>query len=220
LNIDIPKGVRLFSPLESKLISQIERTITDTFELWGYREIKTPYFEFFDVHKKGIGENIANKTFKVIDRYKGDILTLRADFTAQIARYYSSLKEKPVPYRIYYTGTVFRYKTPKGENFWENRQSGVELIGVNSLEADIEILLLAINSLQNLGLDNFQIDLSSVNILYDIKELLNLSEEEFKEFVSFVKNKEIFNLEKFVKQRNLDENLANFIINIPLYQFD
>ena len=218
MNIDIPKGVRVFSTKESSLISKVEDTIVGVFESFGYQEIKLPYFEYFDVHKKGIGENIANKTFRIIDRYKGEILTLRADFTAQIARYFSSLKTKQVPYRVYYKGTIFRYEIPKGENFWEKRQLGIELIGVNSINADIEVLAIAIEALKKLGIENFQIDLSSVKILYALKEILNLDDKDFSYFVDFVKNKEIFNLEKFVSDKNIDKTLKEFISNIPLYQ--
>lgn len=218
MNIDIPKGIRVFSPKESSLISNIENTITKTFESWGYQEIKLPYFEYFDVHKKGVGKNIANKTFRIIDRYKGEILSLRADFTAQIARYFSSLKHKQIPYRVYYQGTIFRYEIPKGEKFWEKRQSGIELIGLNSLQADIEVLSIAIEALKNLGIKNFQIDLSCVSILYALKEILNLNNEEFGSLVNFVKNKEIFNLEKFVLEKNIKKDLGEFISNIPLYQ--
>ncbi len=218
MNIDIPKGVRVFSLEESISLSTIEESITETFESWGYKEIKTPYFEYFDVHKKGVGKNISNKTFRIIDRHKGEILTLRADFTAQIARYFSSLKQKQIPYRVYYKGTIFRYETPKGENFWEKRQSGIELIGVNSLESDIEVLLVSIEALKKLGIENFQIDISSVSILYALKEILDLNEEKFNNLVNFVKNKEIFNLEKFVIEEKINKDLAEFITNIPLYQ--
>jgi len=220
VNIDIPKGTRAFSPLETYQIKNIENTISSVFESWGYERINLPTFEYYEVHKKGIGNTLSNKTFRLVDRYEGETLVLRADYTAQIARYVASLKQKEFPIRFYYNGYVYRYVVPKAENLWERRQIGVELIGSEKPEADAEIIAVANKSLKSLGIENFQIDLNNTAIFYALKEILSLSNEEFNEFMEFIKRKEIFNLKKFCQQKKIPESLKQFITGIPTYQGD
>ena len=156
MKIGIPDGVRVLNRKETFQINQIKEKIKDIFEKWGYEEIKLPYFEYFDVHEKGIGKSVSKKAFKIVDRTTGDILSLRADFTAQIARYFSSLKRKNIPKRYYYEGKVFRYETPKAGRLWEKLQMGIELIGVSHFEADAEVIAVASKALENLGIREFR----------------------------------------------------------------
>ena len=218
MNIGLPKGVKIFSSEETNLLRYIEDNISKTIEKWGYDKIYLPDFEYFEVHKKALGSNLENQTFRFVDRYEGEILTLRADFTAQIARYVASLREKEFPLRVYYNDDVFRYVPPKAENLWQLRQIGIELIGSNKLEADAEIIAVAINSLKSLGIDSFQIDLNTVSIFYAIKDILKLENKEFENLMKLIKNREFFNLKTFLKKFNINEDLKEFIENIPRYQ--
>jgi len=220
LNIGIPDGVRVYNRKETFQIKQIEENIANTFEKWGYEEITLPSFEYYDVHIKGLGKDISQKTFKLVDRTSGETLCLRADFTSQIARYFSSLKQKRLPKRYYYKGNIFRYLPPKAGNLWEIRQIGIELIGSNRLEADAEIIAITSKALKNLGIQNFQIDINNTKLFTAIKNTLSFSEETFKEFMEYIKNREIFNLEKFCQKEGIRGALKEFIINIPKYQGD
>ena len=220
MNIDIPSGTRTFSRAETFQINKILKEINHTFELWAYEEIKLPYFEYLSVHKKGLDEDVIGKSFKIVDRNTGEILCLRADFTAQIARYFSSLKRKSLPKRYYYTGTIFRYSQPKGENLWEKLQTGIELIGSDRLEADAEVIAVACQSLKNLGIDDFQIDINNTRLFSFIKDFAGFNEDEYKEFMGIIKKREIFSLKSFVSSKNIDKETAEFIINIPKYQGD
>lgn len=220
MNIDLPDGIRAFSIRESYNIDNLEKKISDIFKLWGYEKIILPTIEFYDVHKKGIGQEIANQTFRIVDRYKGDILTLRIDFTAQIARYIASLQKKEFPIRLFYTGNIFRYTIPKADNLWEKRQIGIEFIGVSEIEADAEILAVASQSLKSVEIKDYQIDINNVEIFSSLKEILNLDDMEFKIFMEYIKHREIYNLKKFCLNKNLDDKLKDFITNIPKYQGD
>ena len=220
MNIDIPSGTRTFSRVETFQINKILKDINRTFELWAYEEIKLPYFEYLNVHSKGLDEDVVGKSFKLVDRSTGEILCLRADFTAQIARYFSSLKRKTLPKRYYYTGTIFRYSQPKGENLWEKLQTGIELIGSERLEADAEVIAVACQSLKNLGIDDFQIDINNTRLFSFLKEYVDLNEKDYRLFMEIIKKREIFNLEKFISNKNIDKETAEFIINIPKFQGD
>ncbi len=218
--IDIPSGVRVYNPEEQKQISAIENTLASVFSLWGYDEIGLPYFEYYDVHKIALGENLEDKTFRFIDRYDGKTLVLRADFTAQIARYAASLKKIELPLKLYYRGTVFRYEPPKKNRLWEIKQAGIELIGSDKIEADAEIIAIAIGSMEELGIKDFQVDINNVAIFYEIKKILNLSDEKFKQFMSFIKRKELFSLKRFVDETKPPSALSDFILELPFYQGD
>ncbi len=218
MNIDLPAGVRTFSRAETYEIKQIIRKINNVFEQWAYEEIKLPFFEYLSVHSRGLDEEITGKSFKIVDRSSGEILTLRADFTAQIARYFSSLKKKELPKRYYYTGTIFRYSPPKGYNLWEKVQTGIELIGSNKVEADAEIIAVASQSLKSLGIENFQIDINNTQIFSFLKSYLNLSEEEHTEFMEFIRRREIYSLKEFVKRKGITGEIKKFITELPTYQ--
>ncbi|MDQ7056017.1 MAG: ATP phosphoribosyltransferase regulatory subunit [Persephonella sp.] len=218
MNIDLPAGVRTFSRAETFEIKQIIKKINNVFEQWAYEEIKLPLFEYLSVHSRGLDEGIISKSFKIVDRSSGDILTLRADFTAQIARYFSSLKKKELPKRYYYTGTIFRYSPPKGDNLWEKVQTGIELIGSNKIEADAEIIAVASQSLKDLGIEDFQIDINNTQIFNFLKGYLNLLEEEYAELMEFIRRREIYNLKKFVNSKGITGKIKKFITEIPAYQ--
>ncbi len=218
MNIGIPDGVRVFNRKETFQLNIIEKNIIEVFEKWGYEEISLPSFEYFSVHEKGLGRDISQKTFKLVDRASGEILSLRADFTSQIARYFSSLKRKQLPKRYLYRGNIFRYVPPKGGNLWEIKQVGIELIGSDRLEADAEIIAVASTAIKKLNIQDFQIDISNTKLFKNIKTFLSISEEEFETFMLYIKNRETFNLKHFCREKCLDSCIRRFIENIPKFQ--
>ncbi len=220
LNISIPDGVRVFNRAETYQLNIILDKVRNIFEKWGYDQIFLPSFEYFDVHEKGLGKDISKKVFKLVDRNTGDILALRADITSQIARYFSSLKNKSLPKRYFYMERVFRYESPKAGNLWERIQAGIELIGSKRLEADAEIIAVAAKTLKELGLEDFQIDINNIQLFKGIKKLLSLDNRSFSDFMSYIKFREIYNLENFCNELSVEKNLKEFLINIPRYQGD
>ncbi|MEJ5172510.1 MAG: ATP phosphoribosyltransferase regulatory subunit [Hydrogenothermaceae bacterium] len=215
MKVDTPKGVRQLSFEESYTIDTIQKIIEDNFKLWGYDKLYLPLIEYYHTHSKTLDKNLLKNSFRIVDRYEGETLILRPDFTTQIARFVASLKDKTFPLRMYYCGDIFRYTVPKADNIYQRRQVGVELIGVPQIEADAEVIAVAVTSLKSLGISDFQIDINNVKIHYGIKEILNLDDETFAEFMGFIKNREIYNLKKFVSKFILPEDLREFIVSLP-----
>ncbi|NPA58355.1 MAG: ATP phosphoribosyltransferase regulatory subunit [Aquificae bacterium] len=215
MKIDLPAGVRTFNRSESFQINHILNTVNGVFQKWAYEEIKLPYFEYLEVHGRGLDEEIKGRSFKLVDRSSGEILSLRADFTAQICRYFASLKFKNLPKRYYYTGVIFRYAPPKADNLWERLQTGIELIGSSRLEADAEVIAVASQSLEELGIKDYQIDINNTKIFTALKNLLGLDEGEYNRFMGFVKNREIYSLRDFVKEKGIKGKTAQLITQIP-----
>ncbi|PMP76220.1 MAG: ATP phosphoribosyltransferase regulatory subunit [Sulfurihydrogenibium sp.] len=220
MKIDLPKGVRCFNTKDSFLLDYIEKTIEKNFILWGYEKLYLPTIEYYDTHSFVYSPEVRKNLFRIIDRYEGEILILRSDFTTQIARYVASLKEKNFPLRFYYLGDIFRFTVPKGDKLYERKQIGIELIGVSQLEADAEVIAVAVSSLKSLGIDNFQIDINNVKIYQVLKQILNLSDESYTQFLNYIKNREIYNLKSFVENFNVDENLKTFVVSLPTLNGD
>ncbi len=104
--------------------------------------------------------------FKFVDRETGRLLALRADITPQIARVVATrLRDEPKPVRLAYVASVFRDDSSPMARSRELHQAGVELIGLEKPEAEVEIIAMAIEGLRALGLHRFQIDLGHPRLL-------------------------------------------------------
>jgi len=162
-DIALPRGVSDFMPDAAAKIGYIEGRIRRVFELWGFRRVITPKLEYEDVLSIGMGEGLKGKTYRFDDRQSGRLLAFPPDITPQIARIVATrLTGCPLPHRISYSGRVLRQTEIQAGRSREIFQSGVELIGLDSPEADAEMVAMAVEALQSLGFDDFKIDLGQV----------------------------------------------------------
>src|SRR5678816_1285883 len=105
----LPKGVKIYLPDEAATKRVVEERLLGVFRRWGYREVVTPTYEYFDVLSKGTDHELQEGMFKMVDRESGRLLALRADITPQIARIVASrLRDEPKPLRLAYVTNVFR----------------------------------------------------------------------------------------------------------------
>ncbi|WNR44814.1 ATP phosphoribosyltransferase regulatory subunit [Paenibacillus roseipurpureus] len=159
-----PLGVKDYLPEAVTKLRNIESRVLACMERWGYNQIITPTLEYYDT--VGVASSTEDKKlFKLLDR-KGKTLVLRSELTAPIARVASSLlKEQEFPLRLSYHSNVFRSIEEEAGRDSEFYQTGVELIGDASSEADAEVVALAIASLQAAGVETFKIALGHVGFL-------------------------------------------------------
>ncbi len=159
-----PSGVKDYLPDAVAKLRYIETHVLDCMERWGYREIMTPTLEYYDT--VGVASSTSDqKLFKLLDK-KGTTLVLRSDITAPIARVVSSLyKEALLPIRLAYHSNVFRSIEESAGREAEFFQTGVELVGDDSAEADAEVIALAIACLKAAGVNKFKIALGHVGFL-------------------------------------------------------
>ncbi len=159
----LPKGVSDFLPEKADKIGYIEGRIRRVFELWGFRRIIPPSLEFHNVISLGLGEDLRERAFRFDDRHSGRLLAIPADITPQVARIVATrMHGYPLPHRLYYTGRVLRHAELQSGRNREIFQAGVELIGLDSPEADAEMVAMAVEVLQGLGLDDFKIDIGQI----------------------------------------------------------
>ena len=135
-----PEGVRDIYSIEYGKKYVLEEKLQHVFHLYGYQDIQTPMFEYFDVFGKEIGTTPSNELYKFFDR-DGNTLVLRPDITPSIARavttYYNT---EHLPIRLCYKGNTFiNHKNYKGK-LREHTQAGVEMIGLGTVEADAEMI--------------------------------------------------------------------------------
>jgi ATP phosphoribosyltransferase regulatory subunit len=160
----LPKGVSDFLPEKADKIGYIERKIKRVFELWGFRRIIPPSLEFQDVMALGMGEDLRERTFRFDDRHSGRLLAIPPDITPQVARIVATrMRGYPLPHRLCYTGRVLRHAELQSGRSREIFQAGVELIGLDSPEADAEMVAMAVEVLLGLGLEDFKIDIGQVD---------------------------------------------------------
>ena len=159
----LPKGVADFLPEKADKIGYIEGKIRRVFELWGFRRIITPLLEFHDVMALGMGDDLKERTFRFDDRQTGRLLAIPPDVTPQVARIVATrMQGYPLPHRLCYSGRVLRQTESQSGRSREILQAGVELIGLDSPEADAEMVAMAVEALQGLGLVDFKVDLGQV----------------------------------------------------------
>ena len=159
----VPKGVSDFLPEKADKIGYIDGRIRRVFELWGFRRIITPLLEFAEVMAVGLGDELKEKTFRFDDRQSGKLLAIPSDITPQVARIVATrMRGYPLPHRLCYSGRVLRHAESQSGRSREIFQAGVELIGLESPEADAEMVAMAVEVLQGLGFADFKIDLGHV----------------------------------------------------------
>lgn len=175
-----PAGVRDYVPYAAEKLRAIERSVLDCMTSWGYRQIMTPTMEYYDT--VGVSSSTSDqKLFKLLNN-RGTTMVLRSDMTAPIARVVSSLlKEEPLPLRLSYHANVFRAIEEEAGREAEFFQTGVELVGDDSPEADAEVVALAVASLQAAGVSSFKIALGHVGFLNGLLDEVVLGQDELRD---------------------------------------
>src|SRR6266508_272152 len=138
----LPKGAKLYLPEEAAQKRVVEERLLGVFRRWGYREVVTPAYEYFDVIAQGTDHEVQERMFKMVDRESGRLLALRADITPQIARIVATrMRDEPKPLRLAYVGNVFRYDEPHVGRYREFYQAGEDLAADESTARELRSAL-------------------------------------------------------------------------------
>lgn len=164
-----PGGVKDYLPEAVSRLRAIEERVLDCMGTWGYRQIMTPTLEFYDT--VGAASSTANeRLFKLLDK-RGTTLVLRSEMTAPIARVVASLlSDEKLPLRLSHHSTVFRAIEEEAGKESEFFQTGVELVGDGSAEADAEVAALAAACLRAAGVREFKLALGHIGFLDGLLE--------------------------------------------------
>lgn len=198
-----PEGVRDIYGEEYEKKLKIENLIHEKIFSYGYRDIQTPSFEFFDVFSKEIGTTPSKELYKFFDK-EGNTLVLRPDFTPSIARCAAKyFLDENMPIRFSYSGNTFTNTSQLQGKLKETTQMGIELIGDSSIHADAEILSVVIESLKNTGLTDFQISVGNVEYFKGLCCELGFSDEMEMQIRDYISGKNFFAAEEYLMNENI-----------------
>lgn len=196
----IPEGSRdiLFEDCSNKV--EITNTLRKLYINSGYLEVLSPTLEFYDVFQ---GDNISieqEKMYKLFDN-AGRILVLRPDMTMPIARIVATkLKDSLYPLRMCYSGNIFRINDNWNGKISEITQSGIEIIGSESLKADAEVIITAIQALLSIGVKKFELEIGQAEFFKGLIEGIDLDEREVERLRGLVENKNFGALREFIEK--------------------
>ena len=212
----LPKGAKIYLPDEAARKRAVEERLFDVFRRWGYREVVTSAYEYFDVLAHGTDHDLQERMFKMVDRESGRLLTLRADVTPQIARIVATrMREEPKPLRLHYVTSVFRYDEPHVGRYREFYQAGVELIGLPNPEGDAEMIAMTVEGLRALGLGRFQIDVGQADFVRGIREDLAVEPAVARELRDALGRKDLSALERLVADLAAPAAATELLLALP-----
>jgi len=197
-----PAGLRYHSGTEAHLRRAVIDTVIEVFDGWSYDEIITPSIDYYSLFERGMGQVEAARAFRFTDT-DGHLLTIRPDVTASVARAAATLlSNNERPLRLSYVANVFRQRS-HSRTEWrrESLQLGCELIGLAGPKGDMEVLAIAVEVLERLGLQgHFRITLNNVEMFNGLVEELRLNATTADQMRQLISTRDCAALEQFLSQ--------------------
>ncbi len=160
------KGTKDTLPSESYKIQYIEQAALDTAKTYGFHEIRTPVFEYTELFDRSVGEttDVVQKEMYTFND-KGDrSITLRPEGTAGAVRAFleHGLFNEPLPQKVCYLTSCYRYEKPQAGRLREFHQFGIECFGASSALQDAEIIALANSYFNFIGIEKLAVEINSI----------------------------------------------------------
>ena len=210
-----PEGVRDIYNRECETKLTLQKKLNTVLHLYGYRDIQTPTFEYYDVFREEIGSTSTQELYKFFDR-EGNILALRPDITPSVARAAATLFEsEDLPIRLCYAGNTFINHSSYQGRLKENTQLGAELIGLDTIEADAELIAMVVDGLKKVGLTEFQVNIGHVDFIQSLMNAADLNEEETKEIRELITNRNYFGVDELLDSRKVKETVKEAFHILP-----
>lgn len=209
-----PEGVRDIYGREYAQKLYVEQKIHETIVSFGYEDIQTPTFEFFDVFSREVGTTPSKELYKFFDK-EGNTLVLRPDFTPSIARCAAKyFMDEQVPIRFCYAGNTFTNTSNLQGKLKEVTQMGAELINDDSVEADAEMISLVIEALKHTGLEQFRLSIGQVEYFKGLCEEAGLDEETESSLRECISGKNYFAAEDLLNERQVQEPYRGILLKV------
>lgn len=166
----LPDHIADVLPSEARHIEELRRDLLDTARCYGFELVVPPLLEHIESLLTGSGSTLDLQTFKLVDQLSGRLLGLRADSTPQVARIDAHLLNRVGVARLCYCGSVLHTRPSAPHATREPLQLGAEIYGHAGLEADIEVLNLALDCLNAAQVADARVDLADARL---VKALLS-----------------------------------------------
>lgn len=211
----IPEGTRDLIENECVKRKKIIKEVNYIFHKWGYDEVITPTVEFYDLfcfENNGLREE---DMYKFFDN-TGRILVLKPDMTVPIARVVGTkFKDYDLPIRLRYESNVYRVHESLGGKRNEYTDCGVELIGLDSKDSDLEILVTALEVLEATGVKEYKLEIGDVHFFKAAIESLEIDEEKKEVLSQLIEKKSLKELNDFLDNLNIDLKTKKFFKRLP-----
>ena len=211
-----PEGVRDIYSRECREKKLITEKINKTCENFGFNNIETPTFEYFDVFNKERGSVPSNEMFKCFDHH-GNTLVLRPDVTPSIARCAAKFfKNSKIPVKLCYTADVFI----NHENAYRGQMKQITTVGAESMgygdaDEDFEIIALAVEAMKSSGLEDFEVEIGNVKFFKGLLSETGLSADDEEMLISLINEKNYIAVENFIDGVNADSNVKQALLALP-----
>lgn len=211
-----PEGVRDIYDFECAVKLLIQDKLHQVLKLYGFRDIQTPSFEFFDIFNQERGTVASKDLYKLFDK-EGNTLVLRPDITPSVARcvakYY---KDEELPIRLCYIGNTYINNTAYQGKLKEVTQLGAELFNDDSVDGDAEMLAITVECLLESGLKEFQLEIGNADFFRSLIEEAGFeNEDDIAKLRNLIENKNMFGIEEIVQKKSMGNELKEFILKLP-----
>ncbi len=209
-----PEGVRDLYGKEYAAKLSLQNKLMKSIQMYGYENIQTPTFEFFDVFSEEIGTTSSRELYKFFDK-DGNTLVLRPDFTPSMARCAAKyFMEQDVPIRFCYAGNTFINNSNLQGKLKELTEMGAELIGDASVYADAEMIMMVIDTLRASGLTKFQVSIGEVEYFKGICRHAGLDNETEMALRDYISEKNFFAAEELMMEKGISERDREAILQV------
>ncbi len=214
--LQIPGGMQDTLPSECAAKRSIENTLRALFALNGYQEIETPILEYYDALNDETWGYSPEHLWKTFDP-DGRVLALRPDTTIPAARLAAGrLQQNALPLRISYLQSACKYERDTLSMLSEQTQAGVELMGVESPQADAEVIALAVESLKRAGVQHFQIELGQAAFFDGFLEEAGLDTENIQTLRKLTEEKNTLGIQMLLRKLDVSEDVTRRLTKLPL----
>ena len=212
--LHIPEGVKDYIGEEAALKERIQNTVKTIFRTNSYNLVETPSFEYLDVFLIGEETFQQPSLYHFVSR-QGELMALRSDMTRSIARVIGTQNKETFPLqRFCYLSNNFRYPERYQGKLHEFTQAGIELIGSERLEADAEVIKVAVKCLQEVGVSDFTVHIGSGTFLKSILEDLGLEGTEADQVFKAIEAKDAVQLKKVLKGTQMEAEVVEPILEL------
>ena len=210
----LPDGARDVLPIESAELVAIESSLRRTFAGFGYREVRTPLVEFADVMDRA-QEGGLGRVFRLFDDH-GQVLVVRPDLTIPVARLVAGrLTDHPGPLRVSYVAEQLRPPPPGKAQRLEERQAGIELVGLSGPAADAEVVSMLVTALTALGIDDLKVALGDVSLTRAVLDGVGVNEENQARLQVAVRARNLVAWKRIAESLPLSDDTRRLVAELP-----
>ncbi len=216
----LPDGIEEILPPSARAIEHFRQKILNLYDRWGYDLVMPAMIEFTDSLFTGTATTLQNKTFTLVDQVTGKQMGLRSDMTPQVARIDAHQLATDGISRLCYCGHLIHARADGLNPSRSPLQIGAEIFGNTSIEADIEVVCLMLETLYNVSLKNVSIDLGHVGIFRSLFEQSGLDVQYETPLFDMLQRKSIPELKAFLQDLKLDKEKRQQFSQLALLNGD